>query len=267
MGVHLGVIGTGNMGGAILQGLAGRKDLHLHGYDTDESCMQRLSSLCGMQMHPGPVDLARSCEFIILAVKPALAPAITAEIAPGLNQSKCLVSVAAGVRTRDLSFWSSQACPVVRVMPNTPALVGRGVFALCLDDHSLSRDRADFIQGLFQELGQVYVLPEKAFDSFTALIGSGPAYVYYFMEGMVDAGVYMGLSRPDATAMVLELFAGSAHMAQQENRHITQLKEMVTSPGGTTIAGLGALEKHAVKAAVLEAVQEAARRSKELGGN
>ncbi len=266
MTTRLGLIGTGNMGGAMVQGLAARQDLELHGYDPDKTSLERLAREFGMKQQPGPADLARDCDYITLAVKPGLVPAVAAEIASSLDQSKCLISVAAGVRTRDLGFWSNQACPVVRVMPNTPALVGRGVFALCLEDENLSREQAGFIQGIFQDLGQVHVLPEKSFDSFTALIGSGPAYIYYFMESMVDAGVYMGLGRPQATDMVLELFAGSAHMAQKQNSHITQLKEMVTSPGGTTMAGLGALEKRAVKAAVLEAVQEAARRSRELGG-
>ncbi|WP_291319862.1 pyrroline-5-carboxylate reductase [Desulfonatronospira sp.] len=266
MTARLGIIGTGNMGGAMVQGLAARQDLELHGYDPDQACLERLAGACGLRQQPGPADLASECDYVVLAVKPGLVPAVAAEIAPALDKSKCLISVAAGVRTKDLVFWSNQACPVARVMPNTPALVGRGVFALCLEDENLSREQAGFIQGIFQDLGQVHLLPEKSFDSFTALIGSGPAYVYYFMESMVDAGVYMGLGRAQATEMVLELFAGSAHMAQQEGCHITQLKEMVTSPGGTTIAGLGALEKRAVKASVLEAVREAARRSRELGG-
>ncbi len=266
MSVRLGIIGTGNMGGAMVQGLAAREDIELHGYGPDQACLQRLASECGLKQQSGPADLARDCDYVVLAVKPGLVPAVTAEIAPGLDRSKCLISLAAGVGTGDISFWSNQACPVVRVMPNTPALVGRGVFALCLEDENLSREQAGFIQGVFQDLGQVHVLPEESFDSFTALIGSGPAYVYYFMESMVDAGVYMGLGRAQATEMVLELFAGSAHMAQKKNCHVTQLKEMVTSPGGTTIAGLGALEKRAVKAAVREAVQEAARRSRKLGG-
>ena len=266
MKARLGLIGTGNMGGAMVQGLAHRQDLQLHGYDPDKSCLERLGRECGLKQQPGPAELARDCDYVVLAVKPGLAPVVAAEISSSLDRSKCLISVAAGVKTRDLAFWSNKVCPVVRVMPSTPALVGRGVFALCLEDDTLSPEQAGFIQGLFQDLGQVHVLPEKSFDAFTALIGSGPAYVYYFMESMVDAGVYMGLGRAQATEMVLELFAGSAHMAHKEKCHITQLKEMVTSPGGTTTAGLGALEKRAVKAAVLEAVQEAARRSRELGG-
>ncbi len=264
MSEHLGLIGTGNMGGAIVQGLAGRRDLQVHGYDPDRERLNLLQDRFALIPEAEAAELARKCGFILLAVKPALMPGVLKELAPHLSSSSCLISVAAGVRIRDISLWSGNICPVVRVMPNTPALVGRGIFALCLEHELLSVKQADFVSELFAGLGQIHVLQEKDFDSFTALIGSGPAYVFYFMESMVDAGVLTGLGRREATQMVVELFAGTARMALQEDCHITVLKEMVASPAGTTITGLKSLERHAVKAAIMEAVESAALRSSEL---
>ncbi len=265
MDVRIGLIGTGNMGGAIIQGLAGREGLQVHGYDPDSQRMQMLKESFNLSPEPDIRSLTENCDYILLAIKPALLPQVVSGIEPYLSASKCLISVAAGIRIMDISYRSSNSCPVVRVMPNTPALVGRGVFALCLEHEMLTEEQSIFIRRLFESLGQVHVLPEKDFDAFTALIGSGPAYVCYFMESMVDAGVLMGLDRKETTEMVTELFAGTAQMVHEGNMHITGLKEMVSSPGGTTISGLRSLERRAVKAAVMEAVERAAMRSRELG--
>jgi pyrroline-5-carboxylate reductase len=165
-------------------------------------------------------------------------------------------------RLRELT---DNACPVVRVMPNTPALVGKGVFALCLDDDRLSAANRTFVTGLLEHMGATYVLEERLFDAFTGLIGSGPAYLFYVMEGLIDAGVSLGLGRQESTEMVKGLFTGSALMAEKSPMHITQLKEMVTSPGGTTIAGLNKLEKYGVKHALFKGVKAAHDRSRKLG--
>ncbi len=265
MNARIGLIGTGNMGGSIIQGLAGRKGLQVHGYDPDRQRMKMLKESFNLYPEPDVRSLTENCDYILLAVKPALLPQVVSEIAPSLSASKCLISVAAGVRIMDISYWSRSSCPVVRVMPNTPALVGRGVFALCLEHEMLTEEQAIFIRRLFESLGQVHVLPEKDFDAFTALIGSGPAYVCYFMESMVDAGVLMGLDRNMTTEMITELFAGTSQMVHEGGMPITGLKEMVSSPGGTTINGLQILDRRAVKAAIMEAVERAASRSKELG--
>ncbi len=265
MTVDIGFIGTGNMGGAVIQGLSGRQDLVLRGFDPDQERLLDLKERFGLIPEEDPPTLARKCSYILVAVKPGLVPQVVSQIAQDLDPSRCLVSLAAGIGTQDLVFWSQNACPVVRVMPNTPALIGQGIFAMCLEHEMLSAEQAEFVRNLLSELGQVHVLPEKSFDAFTALIGSGPAYVYHFMESLVDAGVLVGLGRQEATRMVIQLVAGSTEMASRDERHITQLKEMVTSPGGTTITGVRCLEKHGVKAAVMEAVEQACIRSRELG--
>ena len=164
-----------------------------------------------------------------------------------------------------LADWSGNACPVVRVMPNTPALVAAGCTAVCLDDPRLSEAQKKLVTELFAAIGKTFPLPEKDFDAFTALAGSGPAYVMYVMEALIESGVYTGLSRPLATDIVLELLRGSVKMAIESGRHVSELREMVTSPAGTTIEALLHLDRSAVRAAIVEAVAMARDRSIELG--
>ena len=152
-------------------------------------------------------------------------------------------------------------------MPNTPALVGAGQFALCLDDPGLGEERKGFIHALFARLGRTYVLEEKYFDAFTGLAGSGPAYVLYFMEALIESGVYVGFPRDKATDIVAGLIEGTAKLAAESGIHPSVLREMVTSPAGTTIEALMHLDRQAVRAAVIDAVVASRDRSKELGAS
>ncbi len=263
----LGIIGTGNMGGAIALGARDISDVKVYGYDPSQERLNALQESCGLIPCEHLEALCSKAEYLLLAVKPHLAASVLEEMKPYLKSSTCLVSIAAGVSLARLKAWSGNACPVIRVMPNTPALVGKGVFALCLEDEGLTTAQKDFVVSLLGQMGTTHVLEERLFDAFTALIGSGPAYVLYMMEGLVDAGVSLGLGRGEATAMVKGLFGGSSTMAEMTDKHITELKEMVTSPGGTTIAGLNKLEKYAVKHALFKAVKAAQDRSRKLGGS
>jgi pyrroline-5-carboxylate reductase len=182
-----------------------------------------------------------------------------------MGGKKCLVSIAAGITMEKLAAWSGGRCPAVRVMPNTPALVGAGSYAICLDDQRLSEDQKALLAKLFSAIGKTFPLPEKDFDAFTALSGSGPAYVMYFMEALIEAGVYMGLSRAVSTDVVIELLRGSVRLADESDHHVSLLREMVTSPAGTTIEALLHLDRSAVRASVIEAVVLARDRSRELG--
>ncbi len=265
MKINLGFIGVGNMGGAMISGLAPSDGLKIFGFDPDTHKLQRLVDSCGLIPLDDPQTVARESDYIFYAVKPGLLKQVVKQTAPFLTASKCLVSVAAGIQLNKIMSWSSNTCPVVRTMPNTPALINKGVFALCLDHEKIRPDQKDFLTGIFSSLGRTFILPEQSFDLFTALIGSGPAYVYYFMESMVEAGVLLGLDRNACADMVKELFAGSSEMSLQQDMHLTRLKEMVASPGGTTMAGLYVLEKNAVRASIMEAVQQAMKRSVELG--
>jgi pyrroline-5-carboxylate reductase len=265
MTVSIGFIGVGNMGGAMISGLASSKDLTLLGYDPDTGRLDNLKDKCGLVPVKDTPDLVTRADYIFCAVKPGLMEKVVKEISPFLSESKCLVSIAAGIHIRKIISWSGDKCPVIRIMPNTPALIGRGVFAICLDHDKIVPAQKDFLTRTISGLGRTFILPEKSFDVFTALIGSGPAYVFYFMESMIEAGVLLGLDRNSATAMVKELFAGSCQMTLKQEMHLTRLKEMVTSPGGTTVAGLNSLDRNAVRASITEAVEKAMQRSVELG--
>ncbi len=261
---HLGIIGTGNMGGAIALGAKDRNDISLYGFDPSQDRLASLQASCGLIPCEHLEVLCERSDYLLLAVKPHLVPEILYALQPHLTSSTCLISIAAGVSMAQLKTWSGTICPVMRVMPNTPALVGKGVFALCLEDERVTEAQKEFVQDVLSRMGRVHVLEERLFDAFTALVGSGPAYVLYVMEGLIDAGVSLGLGRHEATDMVKGLFSGSSKMAEMTDKHITQLKEMVTSPGGTTIAGLNKLEQQAVKYALYKGVKAAHDRSKKL---
>lgn len=260
----VGIIGTGNMGAAIARGLAGRGDVALIGIDQDQSRLDELRDI-GLEPADSAEDLAARSDLVLVAVKPNQVESVLSEISSSLTRDKCIVSIAAGLRMDKLTAWSGRACPVVRVMPNTPALVGKGCFAVCLDDPGLSDAQRQTITGLFASLGKVFELPEKDFDAFTAVVGSGPAYVFYFMEALMEAAVAQGLARDQATQMVKSLFEGSAELALKSDKHVSILREMVTSPGGTTIAALNVLDAEAVRSAIIKAVKAACQRSRELG--
>ncbi len=265
MAHNFGFIGAGNMGGAMIAGLAASKDIKLHGFDPDKKRLHSLEDSCGLIRQESPLEVAEKCEYIFYAVKPGLLKSVIHETLPALDDSKCLISIAAGIQLSKIISWCENACSVIRIMPNTPALIDRGVFAVCLEHEKVTSAQKDIITSAVNRLGLTFVLPEQSFDLFTGLIGSGPAYVFYFMDSMIEAGVLLGMDRKNAAEMVKELFAGSSEMSLKIDKSITEHREMVTSPGGTTAAGLSMLEKHAVKSAIMEAVKKAAERSAELG--
>lgn len=259
----LGIIGLGNMGGAIAQGLVPSKTLEILGFDPALATQTKMAHI--MTVLPSGQDVAQQADILLLAIKPQLMRQVLTSLAPHLRPETCLVSIAAGITLKQLVEWSGQICPVVRIMPNTPALVGQGVYALCFDHELLTEAHKESILQIFTSIGQAHVLPESLFDAYTGLIGCGPAYVFAFMEGLIDAGVTLGLTRGQATQMVKGLILGSAHMAEAKDAHPTLLKEMVTSPGGATITGLNTLDEHRFKFAISQAVHTAAQKSKKLG--
>lgn len=265
MAAVIGFIGAGNMGSAVVKGLSGAADVRLVGFDPDRKRLDALHEECGLVPVETAGEVVRESDYVMLCVKPQLAKAVLCGIASELTPGKCLASIAAGVTLKRLAEYSGGACPVVRIMPNTPALVGAGVFAVCLDDERLTDAQKAFVPDMFSGVGQVHVLEEKYFDAFTAVAGCGPAYVMYFMEALVEAGVYLGLSRPQTTDIVTALFEGSVKLAEQSDLHMSELREMVTSPAGSTIRGTAHLDRMAVRSAVIDAVAAACARNKELG--
>ncbi len=260
----IGFIGVGNMGSAIIGGLASRDDIELHGVDPHKANLEKMAS-SGLKSYDTAAALAPECDYIVVAVKPQYAEEVVKEIVQELDEGKCLISICAGLPRSTFKDWTENRCPIVRVMPNTPALVGESVSAICLEDPALTDGMKAFVPEMFRGIGQAHVLPEKQFDAFTGVIGSGPAYVFYFMEALIESGVALGLTRPQSTEMVKGLFLGSAKLASESEQSVSQLREMVTSPGGTTIRALMHFDRKAIRANVIDGVFESYLRSIELG--
>lgn len=258
-------IGTGNMGSALIRGIGKLDGVRLAAFDLDREKLNVLCAECSVTAASSPAEAAAMADYVVLCVKPQQMKSVIKELHPKLTEGKCLVSIAAGVTMTNLTKWVGSCCPVVRVMPNTPALVGAGVMAVCLDDEQLTREQKDFVMAMFASIGAVHVLEEKMFDAFTAVAGSGPAYVFYFMEAVVEAAVASGLPRQQATEITMELFAGSVKLAKESMTHLSLLREMVTSPAGTTIAALSHMDRQAVRGSIIDAVEHAVKRGKKLG--
>ncbi len=257
--VPVGLIGCGNMGGALAGGILVRPALRegypVYAYDPNPASMAAMRAL-GAQSCASARELAAKTSLILLAVKPGQVAEILQDIAPAIaaRPGTLVVSIAAGVTLAQLSAAVGGSCPVVRVMPNTLALAGEGLFGLCFEPETLSAAQAEAVRRLFSGLGRVVELAEDKINAFTALSGCGPAYVFYFAEALVEAGVSMGLARQDSLEIALSLLRGSASLAAQSGKSPAELREQVSSPGGMTIKGLNYLDRNAVRGHVVDAV-------------
>lgn len=280
---RIAIIGGGNMGEALLAGLikSGRPPRDLVVAEKSSGRAEHLSRTYSVRM-AGLAEAVENAAFVILAVKPGDVDAVVAEIgaaatqAEGNSVEQVLVSIVAGVTT---GFYESRlpaGFPVIRVMPNTPALVGAGVSALAGGRFATADQLAEAAE-LFECVGGVLTVPESQIDAVTAVSGSGPAYFFLFLEALVDAGVASGLTRSVATDLAVQTMAGSAAMlldrldadrldsSGRPDTTATELRALVTSPGGTTAAGLRELERGGLRAAVAAAVDAAKTRSEQLG--
>jgi pyrroline-5-carboxylate reductase len=209
-------------------------------------------------------DAADRAGTLVIAVKPQDMAVLLAEIGPLVSPAKLVISIAAGIPTAFISDRLSGAVPVVRVMSNTPALVDEAMSVISPGRHA-AEEHLRRAEELLQPVGKVLRIPEALQDAATALSGSGPAYVYFLVEAMVDAGILLGMPRSDALEMVKQAVYGAAKMLRDSGEHPVLLREAVTSPGGTTISAIRELERHGVRAAVLSAIEAARDRGRELG--
>ncbi|MCX7991002.1 MAG: pyrroline-5-carboxylate reductase [Proteobacteria bacterium] len=261
----LAIIGLGNMGQAILKGLlasdAFKKD-NILCFEKIDNTAKKIKEVFNLTVEKVYKSLSKS-DYILIAVKPQQMDELLKEI-KGFIKNQTIISIAAGISTTSIKEKIGDK-KVVRAMPNTPALIGKGITGVYLDP-KIENDEKLFIEKVLSTLGStIFVDKEEDIDKITALSGSGPAYVYFLMEAFIDAGVYLGLSRETAKKLVISTFCGSSILAESSDKSISELKEMVTSPGGTTIYGLSELESNAVKSAVIKAVNRAYERAKELG--
>jgi len=225
---------------------------------------RRFAEATGASIAEGNVDLLRRADVVFLAVKPQQMGLVLEEIRPALTSEKLVVSIAAGVPIATMSSALGEQTRLVRVMPNTPCLVGRGACGFCLGDAATESD-AVLVDKLLSAVGIAFFVPEKLMDAVTGLSGSGPAFVYTIIEALSDGGVRMGLPRNIATALAAQTVAGAAEVVLSTGEHTGTLKDRVTSPGGTTIAGIQVLEEGGLRAALMAAVEAATERSIELG--
>jgi len=209
-------------------------------------------------------DVVRKAEIVVLSVKPQIMPKVLDEVAPHLKPSALVISIAAGVPVSAIERRLPEGTRVVRTMPNTPALVGAGATAIAAGQHAKDED-VEATRRIFDAVGMTVVLDESQLDAVTGLSGSGPAYVFLIIEALSDAGVKVGLSRYNAQALAAQTILGSAKLLIETNEHPGRLKDMVTSPGGTAIAGLHTLEAGGLRTTLINAVEAATNRSRELG--
>jgi pyrroline-5-carboxylate reductase len=258
------VIGAGVMGETLLSGLlrAGRAPGDLVVAERRPDRAAELREKYGVEVI-GNVEAVERADTIVLVVKPQDMGAVVDEIAGSVKPGALVVSLAAGITTEFLEQRLPAGTPVVRVMPNTPALVDQGMAAIspgahCDDEHLAHAE------SLLSAVGKVVQVPEKHQDAVTAISGSGPAYIFYVTEAMIEAGVFLGLPRTTATELVVQTLYGAATMLRETGDHPSVLRENVTSPGGTTVAALRTLDDHKVRAAFISALEAARDRSHEL---
>ena len=261
----IGVLGAGKIGESLLSGLlqAGRAPEDLLFTERLPQRAAEITRRYGLE-HVDVEDALDRADVLIAAVKPQDIDALLEPMSTGLKPGKLVVSMCAGLPTTLFERHAPEGTPVVRVMPNTPMLVGEAMCAISPGTHARDEHVA-LVEELLGSVGAVVRLPESRQDAVTALSGSGPAYFYYVVEAMIDAGVLLGVPRAAATELVVQSATGAAAMLREGESHPAMLRESVSSPAGTTISGLRELDKHGVRAAVIDAVEAARDRSVQLG--
>jgi len=261
----LGMIGVGNMGAALVRGIVSAGAVPAAEVMVSDADAKRAAALArelGVAA-AGNTDVARACDFVVLAVKPGIVESVVKEIAPALRSEQVLVSIAAGVTIARIRDHLGDAKPeLVRVMPNTPALVGAGILAMAAP--GLAETKRAALAGMLSAAGAVVEVGEELMDAVTGLSGSGPAFVFVMIEALADGGVAAGLPRALAQQLAAQTVAGAAKLVQETGQHPGALKDAVASPRGTTIAGLAELERGGFRGLVASAVRASAARAREM---
>jgi pyrroline-5-carboxylate reductase len=263
----LAVLGAGKMGGALVRGWVAAGVLtggHVRLYDPVAAASEALASDTGATIASSSADAVSGADLVLVSVKPHLVTSTLESLRASLAPGVAVVSVAAGVTLGALETAAGEGVAVLRVMPNTPALVGAGAAALCRGRHA-GDGHAALVHTLFGAVGRSVEVEERQMDAVTGLSGSGPAYVYLVIEALTDGGVRAGLPRDVARTLAAQTVLGAAQMVLETGEHPAALKDAVTTPGGTTITGLGVLERAGLRGTLIDAVQAAAARAREMG--
>jgi pyrroline-5-carboxylate reductase len=265
-GRRIAILGGGKIGESLLAGLLSsgwRKPDEIVVTGRREERIKELAEKHSVEATLSNSEAAASAGFIVIAVKPQDFDVLLGEVAPVISPEQTVLSIAAAVPTAQIEQHLADGVPVLRAMPNTPATVHEGVAGLCAGAHAGDEHLAA-AQEVLEHVGRVVQVPEPYMDAVTAVSGSGPAYFALLAEAMIEAGILLGLSREVSTELVVQTMFGTAKLLRDEGMHPVELREMVTSPGGTTIRAIRELERAGVRAAFLNAIQAAMERSQEL---
>jgi pyrroline-5-carboxylate reductase len=263
---RLAIIGAGKMGGALAGGIVrcgAMLPSNITLFDAHAALARDVAARSGCKSAATASAAAAAADIILIAVKPGVVPRVLTEIGSGISREQLVISIAAGVRIEKIESLLPEGVPVVRAMPNTAALVGEAATGLSAGNHA-GPEHLSWAELLFGAIGTTAIVEERLLDAVTGLSGSGPAYVYLVIEALVDAGVKAGLTRDVARQLSAQTVYGAAKMVLETGEHPAKLKDDVTTPGGTTIAGLAVLERAGIRIALIDAVEAAAQRSKEL---
>lgn len=264
---RIGMLGAGNMAGALIRGLLASKSVtadQIVASDVRADHLQELEAKYGIKTFSDNRELAKVSNLVVLAVKPQVIDRVLDQMADAFAPNTLLVSIAAGVPIRSLEARLPAHVRVVRAMPNTAAIALAGATGIAPGSRATKED-VDLTQALFAAVGRSVVLDESLIDAVTGLSGSGPAYIMVMIEAMADGGVKVGLHRDTALLLAAQTVYGSAKLLLETGEHPGRLKDMVTSPGGTAIAGLHTLETGGIRRTLIDAVEAAAKRAAELG--
>jgi pyrroline-5-carboxylate reductase len=266
-GKKIGIIGGGKMGSVLIGGIISRNLIpegHIAVSDTVKERLEYLKKTYRVNTTDDNNKVVKASDIIILAVKPQNMSDVLEGISHTFHQKILIISIAAGITTKFIEGYLKKGARVIRVMPNTPALIGEGATALTCGANA-KNDDLDLARQIFESVGITVSVKEELMDAVTGLSGSGPAYGFLIIEALADAGVNLGLSRDIALKLSAKTIMGAAKLCLMGEKHPAELKDMVTSPGGTTIAGLKVLEEGKIRATLMAAVEAAASRSRDLG--
>lgn len=252
--MKIGIIGTGNMGGALMDAFTLDSSNQMYAYNKGWGKLDTVCARTGAKPVKSAKDAVFGCDLILLAVKPLIMPDVLNEIKDVVGSHQIIVSVAVGLSVASYETVLGSDKQIVRAMPNTPAAVQEGLTAFAFGE-AVTSESQEKVLSLFSLAGRTVVLPERLMNSVSALTGSSPAFVYMFIEAMADAGVYAGIPRAQAMEMAAQAVLGSAKMVLESGKHPGVLKDEVCSPGGTTIRGVAALEQWGMRGAVMEAIR------------
>lgn len=268
MNKRIGFIGTGNMGGAIIGGIIASslvKPGDIIASDINENSLKDLKAKYGIETGPDNIEAVKKSDILFLAVKPNVLPAVIAEIKDCVNENQIVVSIAAGQSIKSIEAFFEKRVKLVRIMPNTPALVGEGMTAISSNDYA-SKEEVELVVEICNSFGKSEIIGEDLMDAVIGVSGSSPAYVYMFIEALADAAVAEGLPRAQAYKFAAQTVLGSAKMVLDTDKHPGALKDMVCSPGGTTIDAVIELENRAFRSAVIQGARKAAEKSRMMSG-